>query len=254
MKSRVFCMPTYNEGWNTVIFVRELSLHPSFREHDSIIVVDDCSSDLTGQLLSERAQAEQLPVKVHFNQKNIGHGPTTAGLWEKAIESDAEIIVMTDGDGEISLDGLFVLAEAAESEERCVIGKRIRRDEPAFRKVLTFVTRALILLFSGRLAKDANSPYRAFPRAVLVDSTQALREISSLRMANLYQTLWLILKRAPIYIDIEMEGRRDGKAEGVTWKSRTNFLPSRRLILFAWASFIESVTTLPKVRRIARSR
>ena len=245
-------MPAFNEGSNTLNFVRDLCLHPNFRKHDSVVVLDDCSSDLTGKILAGWAQAEQSPVTVHFNYQNIGHGPSTAKLWGMAIELDAEIIVMTDGDGEVSLDGLFVLAEAAEAEGKCIIGRRIGRQEPAFRKIFSFVTRALIFLFSGHVAKDANSPYRAFPRDVLIESTQELRDLSSLQMANLYQTLWLVLMRASLYIDIEMRGRTDGKREGVTWQSRTSFLPSRRLIQFAWASFIESAANLPKVRRIAR--
>lgn len=247
-------MPAFNEGRNALEFVRELCQHPSFRKNDAVIILDDCSSDLTGQMLAEWAKAHLAPVSVYVNEQNIGHGPSTAALWQRSVEVGADIVVMTDGDGEISPSQLFALAEAAEADGNCIIGSRVGRHEPLFRKLFSLVTRILIFLFSGRLAKDANSPYRALPREILVEITLAFGALSSLQMANLYQTLWLFLVKTPNYIDVKMRERIDGNREGVTWQSRTNFLPSRRLIRFAVSSLIESAANLPKVRRLAGPR
>ena len=86
-------MPAYNESAHIADVIRRI---PAMV--DRIIVVDDCSSDNTG----EAAKATgDLRVEVLRNEKNLGVGGATVAGYRQALAKQADIVVKIDADGQM---------------------------------------------------------------------------------------------------------------------------------------------------------
>jgi glycosyltransferase involved in cell wall biosynthesis len=86
-------MPAYNESAHIADVIRRV---PGIV--DKIIVVDDCSSDNTGEV--SRAGGD-LRVEVLRNTKNLGVGGATVAGYRQALAEGADIVVKIDADGQM---------------------------------------------------------------------------------------------------------------------------------------------------------
>lgn len=77
-----------------------LNTLPAFIDH--IITIDDCSPDLTGQLLDKAAFSDSR-IKVIHHQKNQGVGGAMCSGFRKALELSADIVIKLDGDGQMDI-------------------------------------------------------------------------------------------------------------------------------------------------------
>jgi glycosyltransferase involved in cell wall biosynthesis len=68
-------------------------------EVDLIFVVDDCCPDGSGALVEKNCNDPR--VRVVYNLFNQGVGGAVISGYKAAIESDAEVIVKVDGDGQM---------------------------------------------------------------------------------------------------------------------------------------------------------
>ena len=82
-------MPAYNEEKNIASIIIKLK-----KITDSIIVCDDGSSDLTGEI------AHNLGALVIKHPKNLGYGAAIHSLFLKAKELGLDSLITLDADGQ----------------------------------------------------------------------------------------------------------------------------------------------------------
>lgn len=91
-------IPTYNEE---KFVAQAISSVPDFV--DSIIIVNDASSDSSLQAI---AKVKTKKVQVINHQNNLGVGAATISGYRSALALGADIIVVMDGDGQMSAKDL----------------------------------------------------------------------------------------------------------------------------------------------------
>ena len=91
-------IPAYNESHTIASVVRYMLLHV-----DQVIVVDDSSSDRTGEL------AAKAGAVVLFNYQNQGYEYTLNKGLKEALDLGAKIIISCDGDGQHSIPAVSEL-------------------------------------------------------------------------------------------------------------------------------------------------
>ncbi|MGQ9847481.1 MAG: glycosyltransferase family 2 protein [Bacteroidales bacterium] len=164
-KKVVVVMPAYNA---------EKTLRATYAEIpfdivDEVIVVDDASSDNTIKI------AQSLGIKhIIQHQKNRGYGGNQKSCYQKALELNADIIIMVHPDYQYTPKLIPAMASVLANELYPVIlGSRILgkgaikggmpRYKYIFNRFLTFLQN---LIMSQKLS-EYHTGYRAFTREVL---------------------------------------------------------------------------------------
>ena len=122
-------IPAYNEEKNIASIILKLK-----KITEEIIVCNDGSSDLTGPI------AEQMGATVVNHQKNLGYGAAIRTIFEKARDSDADVLITFDADGQHRTEDIqIVLQPIINNEADIVIGSRFLGNDtkniPRYRKV-----------------------------------------------------------------------------------------------------------------------
>jgi len=165
----VIGIPAYNEEKNIAGIMLKLR-----KITKNIIVCNDGSSDLTGQIASE------LGAIVINHQKNLGYGAAIRSIFLKAKELGAEILVTFDADGQHRVKDIpLVIKPIEEKKSDIVIGSRFLSDAsdkvPEYRKfgikVITKVTNASI----HEKLTDSQSGFRSYSKKVLSEVTPSDR-------------------------------------------------------------------------------
>ncbi|MDD4957087.1 MAG: glycosyltransferase family 2 protein [Candidatus Omnitrophica bacterium] len=125
-----------------------------------LIVVDDGSSDGTGQVLD--AISGRYPALKVIHQENKGHGPAVLTGYRHA---SGEWVFQTDSDDQFVVPEFWKLWEGKEGAE-LVLGVRAERKDAFVRLVVTRVLRAMVYLICGGDIPDVNIPFRLFRRDV----------------------------------------------------------------------------------------
>jgi glycosyltransferase involved in cell wall biosynthesis len=159
-------IPAYNEE----IFIRDvIETLPTFV--DKIFVVNDGSTDGTGSILSSIVD-ERLVIITH--EKKMGAGAATISGYQKACESEIDIITTMDGDGQMDpaiLD--TILDPVVDDRADYAKGDRLstfedRKVMPKFRylgnSLLTLLTRVASGYWS---MSDPQCGYTAISRTML---------------------------------------------------------------------------------------
>ena len=234
-------MPAFNEAEGIGDFLQELNTElapwsPSFT------VVDDCSLDNTSEVVSALASAG-VAVTVSRNPINSGHGPSTIRALTAGLASGAPFIVAMDGDGQFSAsDVRRVLQTLADDDEIDIVeGVRSHREDPWFRKSVSFGTQVLVWSRCRQLPADANTPLRAYRRATL---EHLLSEIPGNAMTpNLL--ISVMSRRGPFavtQVPVVSLPRRGASEVGTTWGRGSRLLPSSRFVKFCWKAGKQWVT------------
>ncbi len=236
-QSVTICMPAYNESEGIAEFLREIEDELSAYQ-TKFIVVDDCSSDDTADV----ARASSSSIEVIRNNENLGHGPSTIRGLTHAFENDTPWVLSVDGDGQVlGADLRLILDVATAGGYDVVEGVRSTRDDPAYRRLASLMTRILVRARCGVVPADANTPVRCYRRealgALLSDlphnvMTPNLFISSRTRSAGLRSEETLI----------NWIPRRGSDQASVTWQSRTHVIPSRRFGKFCINATIQWVT------------
>jgi glycosyltransferase involved in cell wall biosynthesis len=152
----VACIPAYNEERTIARVVVEAQ-----RYVDKVIVCDDGSMDLTGEI------ARRLGAEVIRHERNMGKGAALKDLFAAAKKYNANMIVTLDGDGQHDPNDIPRLLEPLKrGEADLVIGSRYvkgaKTDAPIYRrfglKIISFFNRSMI----NSAVKDTQSGFRAF--------------------------------------------------------------------------------------------
>ena len=163
-------VPVYNEAATLGEVVRKLLQVPCLLE---IIIVDDCSTDGTGQLAQQLAEAN-LPVRVVRHERNAGK---TAALRTGFALTTGEVVIVQDADLEYDPAEIYgVIRPILQGHADVVLGSRflVRRAARVLyfyhylaNKVLTYLSNALTNLNMT----DVETGYKAFRGEIIRNLT-----------------------------------------------------------------------------------
>jgi glycosyltransferase involved in cell wall biosynthesis len=158
-------IPAYNEEKNIAKIISKLK-----KITDSIIVCDDGSSDLTGQI------ARELGATTITHEKNLGYGAAIRSLFLKSKELDSDVLVTFDADGQHRIDDIGLVLEPIKvNEADIVIGSRfldkISESMPNYRKIgIKMITQVTNISIKEKLT-DSQSGFRAYGKKALKEIT-----------------------------------------------------------------------------------
>jgi len=156
----VACIPALNEERNIgAVIVRTKKFA------DKIIVCDDGSSDLTGEI------AEGLDATVIRHGRNLGYGAALRSLFSEALRNGADFIVTLDADGQHDPSEIPRLLEALSDDGvDMVIGSRFidggESDAPAWREQGIKIITGMVSNGENSVT-DAQSGFRAYTSKAL---------------------------------------------------------------------------------------
>jgi glycosyltransferase involved in cell wall biosynthesis len=129
-----------------------------------VIVINDGSSDNTGQVLEELAHQYAPYLRIITHAQNMGYG---AALRTGFAASTGEWVFYTDGDGQYDPADLTALLCAADAETALVNGYKLRRHDPAHRIAIGWLyNRFARVLFRIRI-RDIDCDFRLIRRKYL---------------------------------------------------------------------------------------
>jgi dolichol-phosphate mannosyltransferase len=226
----VITMPAYNEEGITD-FIRDL--YSSFRyENLKVIVINDNSTDLMEERLSEMKVKYDFDIHIVNNIENLGHGPSTIMGLRESLFLNPDVVISIDGDGQFVADEIAVhLQTFLASDVEIIEGCRISRRDPNYRRVSSLVTRILVGQICRISPRDANTPLRIYKPRILRAILETINP--NLLTPNLYISAFSRLKKFKI-VEVEVTSLpRRGKTEiGTTWKQTLVWLPSKRFMVF----------------------
>ena len=154
-------IPAYNEEKNIALIITKLK-----KITDSIIVCDDGSSDLTGEI------ARELGAIVISHPKNMGYGAAIRSLFLKATELDLDGLITMDADGQHRIEDVNSVFKPINDEVAdIVIGSRFldkkSEEMPNYRKIgIKIITKVTNLSIKEKLT-DSQSGFRAYNKKAL---------------------------------------------------------------------------------------
>lgn len=157
-------IPVYNEEKTIARVVSRVSALPLDTE---IVVVDDCSTDGTRDILKRLEEVDS--VNVFYQEENQGKG---AALRRAFNESTCEYIVVQDADLEYDpIDIPKLLVPLVNKDADIVYGSRFigeeQQDESFIHRMGNAVLTGASNMFSGLSLTDMETCYKAFTREVI---------------------------------------------------------------------------------------
>jgi glycosyltransferase involved in cell wall biosynthesis len=160
----VIGLPAFNEEKNIARIITQLQ-----KISDKIIVCNDGSTDLTGEI------AEKMGAIVVNHPKNLGYGAGIRSIFLKARELNSDVLVTFDADGQHRIEDIsLVLEPIRNSEADIVIGSRfLSNDEsvPKYRKLGIKTITNLTNVSADLHLTDSQSGFRAYNKKVLSEIT-----------------------------------------------------------------------------------
>ncbi len=157
-------LPMYNEEENirTAVAAAEEVLEPITGGNYEIIIVDDASTDRTGQIAEELAEEDHHIRPLHHATNRTLGGAIRTGL----SHSQGEVVVYTDADLPCDINHI-AQALPLLNEADVVIGYRISRQEGLKRWLYSKVYNLLIRLFLKLKVRDVNFAFKVFKHQVV---------------------------------------------------------------------------------------
>lgn len=225
------CLPVFNEAEGIGPFLLEIEECFQGSGELNLVVVNDNSTDETRQIL-ESLTLSRAKLTILENQVNLGHGPSLLKGLAHALELRSDFIVSCDGDGQISGQDLRMLLHTTQNGDCSIVeGIRVGRRDPWFRRFISVSTRLLVLLRSGSMPRDANTPFRCYrgtTLASLLDKVNSASLIPNLDISVATRRAQVNLRQ----VEIASRLRRGASAVGTMWGSGSKMLPSRKLVKF----------------------
>lgn len=156
--------PAHNEEANIVEMVevtKEFLI--SLCQDWEIIVVNDGSSDRTGEIADDLSAKDNRITIIH-NPKNLGYGGALkAGL----LASEKDLVFFTDADLQFHISEIILLLNWIEQYDM-VIGYRQNRKDHLHRKINAFGWNILVRLVLGLKVKDIDCAFKLFRRSIFI--------------------------------------------------------------------------------------
>lgn len=206
-------------------------------ENLKIVLLDDCSTDKTSQIVDDLVYKFQGKLIYLRNEVNLGHGPSFTKALMQSLLYESDLIISCDGDGPLPgkvIRDLIILHDSNDVTE--VV--RVSRREPAYRKLVSTVTRWLVFCKSFEFPRDANTPIRVYRPDVL---KEILKETQEKIVPNLISSIFIRRHKFKILqVPVEIVERKPYEV-GTMWRSTNNsrVLPNKRFLRFCWRAFLE---------------
>jgi glycosyltransferase involved in cell wall biosynthesis len=237
LTSLTIAMPVFNEesgieGWVTSIFSTFQEFSPT------VIVVNDASTDGTSRIIKQLI-GHNVKLFLIENKQNMGHGPSTIAGLKKALLQESNYVLSIDGDGGVDLNSLKNLVSIAiEQNTEVLEGVRRKRQDPIYRKALSYCVRILVGLRCGRIPKDGNTPIRIYQTDSLRKLVVKLPENS--QIPNIHLSALIRLSRLKVEEKIvNCEQMGELVKQGSTWRNTRKLIPNRKFLIFCFRALQE---------------
>jgi glycosyltransferase involved in cell wall biosynthesis len=194
-------IPAFNEEKNIAKTVLNVK-----RYVDRVVVCDDGSSDMTGEI------ASRLGAIVVRHERNMGYGASIASLFFAADRMGADFLVTIDGDGQHDPSQISRLLDPIkQGDADLVIGSRfIQSDDlkavPSYRKFGLGIINGLAKKLSYEKLTDSQSGFRAYDSAAIKLLRPAEQGMgASTEILLKAQKAGLSLKEVPITITYDAD-------------------------------------------------
>ena len=175
--------PCYNEQENVGRTVEKaLEVMQKLNADFEVIIVDDGSSDGTGQIADEIAGRDGR-VKVVHHEGNLGYGAALQSGFKAATK---ELVFYTDGDGQFEINEMPPLLALMEQYD-IVSCYRLNRQDSLIRKINGWCWTRLVCLMFGLKIRDIDCAFKLYKREIFdkieLSSTGALIDAEILARA-----------------------------------------------------------------------
>lgn len=224
-------IPCYNERDSIEQIVAAVKASPV--KDLEIVVVDDCSTDGTRQILKERIEPQVS--KVVYHDFNRGKGAALRTGIRRFLDREAadDILITADADGQhLPSDILAVAAMAQQQPASLVLGTRtLRGDVPLRSRFGNELTRFIFRLFTRERLTDTQTGLRAVPRTLLqrLLAARADRYAFELEMLLLASRLGIPFVTVPIQT-VYLEGNADSHFRPIADSARIYWVFARYLL------------------------
>jgi glycosyltransferase involved in cell wall biosynthesis len=162
-------LPALNEAENLRVLVPRIAAEvETFAPGGRILVVDDGSTDDTGKVMAE-LMGELPAVAVEPVRHNQGKAAALQRGFRRALEYDADVIVMMDADGQDDPAELGRLLERIDAGADLVTGARLVRKDRFVKRTTSRVYNRATGAISGAPGRDFNSGFKAMRADVARD-------------------------------------------------------------------------------------
>ncbi|RYG16641.1 MAG: glycosyltransferase family 2 protein [Chitinophagaceae bacterium] len=195
-KKDIFILiPTYNEGE-----IIAQTIEPLIKIGYTVVVIDDCSTDGTEEILKE------LPIVYLKHVINLGQGAALQTGFEFCVAKKAKYAVTFDADGQHNYEEIPSLLSPIWDEKLDItLGTRFKREDdiaqiPKLRKLVLKVAVLVNGLFTGLWLTDAHNGFRALNAHAI-----AKIRLKENRMAHASEILSLIKQNNLRYGEIPVK-------------------------------------------------
>ncbi len=155
--------PAYNEEGNVDRVVGSaLEVLPQYCKELEVIVVDDGSLDRTAEKV-ERLVQRDARVRLIRHGQNRGYG---AALRTGFAAASHEWVFFSDADGQFDLRDIGRLLACVNAADM-IIGYRLRRQDPLYRRVNAALWNLLIRIWFGIQVRDVDCVFKLIRRSLL---------------------------------------------------------------------------------------
>jgi len=175
--------PCYNEQDNVAHTVEQaLTVLEKLNVDFEVIIVDDGSSDATGQIADEIASRNSRTKVVH-HPTNLGYGAALQSGFKAATK---KIVFYTDGDGQFDINEMPPLLPLIEQYD-IVSCYRLNRQDSLIRKINGWCWTKLVCSLFGMKIRDIDCAFKLYKREIFdnikLSSTGALVDTEILARA-----------------------------------------------------------------------
>ena len=201
-------MPAHNESDNLRWLLPHVNeVLPRIAESFDVVIVDDGSTDGTGDVAREVAAKLGMRLKVVRHEHMSGYG---AAVGDGLRAADLDYVAFTDSDGQLDVADLDRLVPLLKDNDLAA-GWRMTREDPAFRSVISGVFNQLVLWTLQINVRDVNCALKIIKGSTLRRMTLYSR--SALINAEMY---WKTARLGGSYAQVGVPhhprtmGRRSG--------------------------------------------
>jgi len=189
--------PAFNDGGTIPsMVISALRTLPSVTDDYEVIVVNDGSTDYTGEMLQELARIYPQ-VRIITHPQNRGYG---AALRSGFTGARKDWIFYTDGDAQYDPREITRLVEAVKEDTDIVNGFKIVRHDPLHRVIIGRIYHHLVRMLFGFRLRDVDCDFRLIRRKVFEEvRLQSTSGTICLEMVKKFQDVGCRFEEVPVH-------------------------------------------------------
>jgi len=164
VKSLSIVLPAYNEAPNIGVIVnRALEVLPDLAEEYEVIVVNDGSTDDTGQVTHELVSEHHPRVRLLSHVVNQGYG---AAIRTGFVYARHELVFYTDADNQFDVGELEYFLPMMQDYD-AVVGFRVYRYDRVLRSIVSWLYNRIVRVLFRVKVRDVDCSFKLFRREVI---------------------------------------------------------------------------------------